>query len=172
MTRVRAAAAATALLGPLLLAGLAGCGIKPTGPVDSGSAATVLVAGPEGFSMLYFLGPDGRLVPSPQRDVPKVPPVELLNRLLDGPGQREREAGLTSEVPSLHGKRVDVPAISSTSPDVMTVQLPFDVEDLTPNARLQLVCTLGSTAAKGVRLTVAVKGSYGTLGAIGCDGRQ
>ncbi|MFB6619764.1 hypothetical protein ACIGFK_23670 [Streptomyces sp. NPDC085524] len=171
MTRVRAMAAATALLGPLLLAGLAGCGIKPTGPVDSGSAATVLVAGPEGFSMLYFLAPDGRLVPSPQRDMLKVSPVELLNRLLEGPGQREKEAGLTTEVPSVHGRRVDAPAISTTAQDVMTVHLPFDVEDLTPNARRQLVCTLGSAASKGGRLTIALRGTSGTLDAVGCDGR-
>ncbi|MFJ8016930.1 hypothetical protein [Streptomyces sp. NPDC096339] len=167
MTRVRALATAAALLGPLLLAG---CGIKPTGPVDSGSAATVVVAGPDGFSVLYFLGPGGRLVPSPQRDMPKVPPFEVLNRLLDGPGQREQEAGLTTEVPSLHGWRLDSAAVSFGPRNEITARLPFAAEDLTDNARRQLVCSLASTGAKGARITVVLKGPTGSLEAVGCDG--
>ncbi len=159
-TRVRAVAAATALLSPLLLAG---CGIKPTAPVDSGSAATVTVPVPAGSAMLYFVSPDGLLVPSPQRDVPGLAPIQALTRLLDGPGERELAAGLTTQLPSVHGNRLDPSAVSFPTRDVMSVQLPFPAADLTPTARRQLVCTLVSTGGRGDRFTVALKGSEPAL---------
>ncbi|MFD7256966.1 hypothetical protein [Streptomyces sp. NPDC059874] len=165
MTRARAVTAA--LLSPLLLAG---CGIKPTGPVDSGSAATVPVAVPEEFSVVYFLTPEGRLAPVPQRDVPQPAPIQVLTRLLDGPGRKEQEAGLTTQVPSVHGKRLDVSAISNTAPGVITVALPFAVQDLTPTARRQLVCTVASTGGQENRTAVALDGIDTTLAAVGCDG--
>ncbi|MEV7521941.1 hypothetical protein [Streptomyces sp. NPDC091371] len=166
MTRLRAVAAGAALLSPLLLTG---CGIKPTGPVDSGAAATVAVIVPEDFSVLYFLSPEGRLVPSPQRDIPRVTPIQVLTRLLDGPGQRELEAGLATEVPSVHGKRLDPSVISMSGRDAMTVRLPFAVQDLTPTARRQLVCSLASTGSSGNRYTVALQGTDTTLAAEACD---
>ncbi|MEU9252273.1 hypothetical protein AB0D66_10575 [Streptomyces sp. NPDC048270] len=168
-TRGRSAAAAAVLLGPLLLAG---CGIKPTGPVDSGSAATVTVPVPAGSAVLYFVAPDGHLVPSPQRDVPGLAPLQALNRLLDGPGERELAAGLTTQVPSTHGIRLEPPAVSFPQRDVMRVQLPFPAADLTPTARRQLVCTLVSTGGREDRFTVALKGTDPALDLepVGCEG--
>lgn len=160
MTRLRTTAAPAALLSALLLAG---CGIEPTGPVDSGTAATVVVPGPENASVLYFAGPDGRLVPSPQRDVGQLAPLQALTRLLDGPGDRERAAGLTTEVPSTHGRRLDSSVISFPQRDVMQVRLPFPAEDLTPTARRQLVCSLASTGGPSDRLKVALKGTDAAL---------
>ncbi|MGP3689284.1 hypothetical protein ACTVZO_32060 [Streptomyces sp. IBSNAI002] len=160
-TRTRAAAAAAAaLLGPLLLAG---CGIKPTGPVDSGSAATVDVPVPDGSAVLYFVSPEGHLVPSPQRDVPTLAPLQALTRLLDGPGERELAAGLTTQVPSVHGRRLDTSVVTFPTRDVMRVQLPFAAADLTPTARRQLVCTLVTTGGRGDRFTVALKGTDAAL---------
>ncbi|MFB7029081.1 MULTISPECIES: hypothetical protein [unclassified Streptomyces] len=56
--RRRAVVAATALLA------LAGCGIQETDVVEAGGAATVVVQPvPEERMTLYFVGPDGRLMP-------------------------------------------------------------------------------------------------------------
>ncbi|MFD4247242.1 hypothetical protein ACFWP3_37490 [Streptomyces sp. NPDC058525] len=166
--RTRAAAAAAALLSPLLLAG---CGIKPTAPVDSGASASVAVSGPENSAVLYFVSPDGLLVPSPQRDVPTLAPVQALNRLLEGPGDVERAAGLTTQVPPTHGKRLDSSAVSFWH-GVMRVQLPFPAADLTPLARRQIVCSVLTTGVPSEPLTVALKGTDPALDLdpVGCEG--
>ncbi|MFF9847749.1 hypothetical protein [Streptomyces litmocidini] len=60
-TAVRCRTAVAALLGALVLAA---CGIQETDVVEAGGAATVAVApAPEFRMVLYFLGPDGRLLP-------------------------------------------------------------------------------------------------------------
>ncbi|MFD8205307.1 hypothetical protein ACFV2S_02660 [Streptomyces sp. NPDC059695] len=59
--RTRRRALAAALLGVL---SLAACGIQQTDVVEAGGAATIAVPpAPEFRMVLYFLGPDGRLVP-------------------------------------------------------------------------------------------------------------
>jgi len=64
--RRRTAAALTALLAT---AALAGCGIQGSDVVEAGGAPTVVVAPvPESRMLLYFLGPDGALMPV-SRDV-------------------------------------------------------------------------------------------------------
>ncbi|MFE0701264.1 hypothetical protein [Streptomyces sp. NPDC058872] len=66
---------AAALLGAVTLAA---CGIQETDVVEAGGAATVIVAPPPEFRMvLYFLGPDGRLVPV-IRDLQRPFPEETL----------------------------------------------------------------------------------------------
>ncbi|MFJ3764980.1 hypothetical protein ACIPQJ_12110 [Streptomyces sp. NPDC090082] len=59
--RARSRALAAVLLGVLALAA---CGIQKTDVVEAGGAATIAVPpAPEFRMVLYFLGPDGRLVP-------------------------------------------------------------------------------------------------------------
>lgn len=167
MTRVRLAATAAALLSPLLLAG---CGIKPTGPIDSGAAAIVVVPAPSTAALVYFVSPEGRLVPSPIKDSDRPPVVQVVNRLLAGPDPEERAAGLTTQLPSVSGRRLEAPAIGDASSQVVTVWLPFHVGDLTPTARRQLVCTVGSTGGPEERIRVAFKGTDGSsLEASDCD---
>ncbi|MFH8724429.1 hypothetical protein [Streptomyces termitum] len=76
MTR-RAARLALAAAG---LLALAGCGIRGSDVVEAGGAPTVVVAPfPESRLLLYFLGPDGRLMPV-SRDVGRPVPTR------SGPG--------------------------------------------------------------------------------------
>lgn len=97
MSRTRTLAPAAALLAPALL--LTGCGIKPTGVVESGAAAKVAVAAPARTSMAYFVTPEGRLVPSPQPEHTRDGPRGSLTGLLGGPGAPELEAGLGTRLP-------------------------------------------------------------------------
>ncbi|MFC8883066.1 hypothetical protein ACFT54_06815 [Streptomyces cinereoruber] len=80
--RRRAAAASAALLA--LAAG--GCGIRETDVVEAGGAATVVVQPvPEDRMTLYFLGPDGGMLPV-ARDVGPHAPSPSPTRPADGSG--------------------------------------------------------------------------------------
>ncbi|MFE6458592.1 hypothetical protein ACFVP0_14195 [Streptomyces cinereoruber] len=80
--RRRAAAAAAVLLA--LAAG--GCGIRETDVVEAGGAATVVVQPvPEERMTLYFLGPDGGMLPV-VRDVGPHAPSPSPTRTADGSG--------------------------------------------------------------------------------------
>lgn len=168
MTRAKAVstAAAAALAGTLLLSA---CGIRPTGVIGSGEAAHVKVPGAEVASTLYFISPEGRLIPSPQSEPLRVPPAQLLTRLLEGPDSREREAGITTALPRVTGKRIGSSVVSYSERDVLAIKLAFKVGDLTPLARSQLVCTLASTGSPGVKIKVALAGTDTSLGAARCD---
>lgn len=167
MSRVRLVATATALLSPMLLAG---CGIKPTGVIDSGTAATVVVPAPGAASLVYFVSPEGRLVPFPLKDTPPMPAYQVVNRLLEGPGPEERAAGLSTQLPSISGKRLDPAVVEYSERQTLSVRLPFHVGDLTPTAHRQLVCSIASTASPRERLMVAVQGTDGSsLDPAGCD---
>ncbi|MBT2451941.1 hypothetical protein J7F03_33755 [Streptomyces sp. ISL-43] len=150
MRPVRTAAAAAALIGPLLLA--TGCGsIATTGVVESGRAGTVkLATGPE-TGIVYFVPPEGGLVPVALLDGPSHPsPNYLITRLLAGPDSAAQEVGLTSALPAVETKRV-VATWLTISDDGTSVQikLPFPVGPLSATARRQVACT----ALAGVRIT-------------------
>ncbi|MCX5375001.1 hypothetical protein [Streptomyces sp. NBC_00091] len=142
MSRIRGIAAATALLGPLLLSG---CGIKPTGVVESGAAAKVAVAAPARTSMAYFVTPEGRLAPSPQPEHTRDGPRGSLRGLLGGPGGAEAEAGLGTRLPPVEEKELEAIGVGFTARDRLEVRLPFPVAGLDPLAHRQLVCSALST---------------------------
>ncbi|MEU6865787.1 hypothetical protein ABZ924_21420 [Streptomyces sp. NPDC046876] len=119
---------------------LTGCGIKPTGVIESGAPAKMTVPVPNQDSMVYYLTLDGRLAPS---SVPYTSPSPggALARLLAGPTQQERAAGLRTAVPVLDSKTAAEVRVLQSNSAVVEVVLPIMVEDLPDPARRQLVCT-------------------------------
>ncbi|MFE5538101.1 hypothetical protein [Streptomyces sp. NPDC056492] len=146
MTRTRtttAAATAALLLGAAVLTG---CGIKPTGVIESGAAAKVVVPGPGTKGTVYFVTADGRLFPVPDRDQPSQSPALILVKLLVGPNEAARAAGLETRLPPLDIKKQGASAgTKMLSDDTIGVGLPFKVGTLSEVARQQLVCTIAST---------------------------
>ncbi|MFJ3175631.1 hypothetical protein ACIPJK_33355 [Streptomyces roseus] len=143
--RRRTAAAATAalLLGAVVLTG---CGIKPTGVIESGAAGKVVVPGPGTKGTVYFVTADGRLFPVPDRDQPSQSAAAILVKLLMGPDEEARAAGLETRLPPLDIKKQGASAgTSMLSDDTIGVGLPFKVGTLSEVARRQLVCTIAST---------------------------
>ncbi|MFD3804356.1 hypothetical protein ACFWTC_12160 [Streptomyces sp. NPDC058619] len=169
MTRLRnAAAAVAALLGPLLL--LSGCGIKPTGVVESGAAANVVVNSPDRAGVVYFVTPDDKLVPSPQVDSTLPSPVGTVLRLLAGPGPQERAAGLGTRLPGWDGTAPGSVSVSFTSPQSVEVKVPFMVLDLPELAMRQLVCTVASVVGSEIPdVRVTLRGPGTTLFGERCD---
>ncbi|MFJ7778871.1 hypothetical protein [Streptomyces yangpuensis] len=175
-TRSRATAAAAALTGCALL--LAGCGIKRTGVIESGHAATVKVPGSKNAATLYYVSKDGdRVVPVPfsiGTDY-MLAPVPLLRILLDGPTGPASAAGLTTALPkvSASGPDSEKVAVSKYQPDKgITVGVPFPVADLSDLARKQLVCTFGVSAVRDTVTPVAIQGTDTTLPATDCNPRR
>ncbi|MEU3774939.1 hypothetical protein AB0F11_17350 [Streptomyces sp. NPDC032472] len=162
--RTRAAARAVALPAAAGLL-LTGCGIKPTGVVESGAPAKMAVAGPTENSLVYYITPDDRLTPS---TVPyTIPsPGGALARLLAGPTQQERAAGLRTAVPVVDLRSaVEVRVLQSNS-DTVEVVLPILVEGLTDLARGQLVCTTLSSQPSHYR--AALRGPDTVIEAAPC----
>ncbi|MGW7329107.1 hypothetical protein ACWGIU_11065 [Streptomyces sp. NPDC054840] len=168
-TGSREAAATAVLLGCALL--ITGCGIKRTGVIDSGHAATVKVPGGNS-TVLYFLSKEGdRLVPSPVGGFEghNINPVVLVSLLLGGPRGRAGEVGLTTGLPRLPAGKDDDLAVSPYSHQGMTVQVPFAVGALSPLARMQLVCTVGVSAVPDTLSPVTLQGTDTTLAPADCD---
>ncbi|MFI8278289.1 hypothetical protein ACIGBH_26145 [Streptomyces sp. NPDC085929] len=165
MTRVRTAAAAGAAL---LLGGLplTGCGIKPTGVIESGDAAKVVFPDAHTKGTVYFVRSDGRLAPVPEREQPAESPVSVLMRLLIGPLDREKAAGLETRVPAPADRKPPFGLSASVFGETLEVRLPFAVAGLSETARRQLVCTAASV---NPRYAVVLRGPDTSLGPAGCD---
>ncbi len=172
-TRARATAATAAVAGCALL--LAGCGIKRTGVIDSGHAATVKVPGGKTAAVLYFVSKEGdRLVPVPFviSDEYTLAPVPLLRLLLKGPSGPAHAAGLTTALPRLSDGQEEAAEVSAWSPDKgMTIRVPFAVGGLSELARNQLVCTVGVSAVPDTITPVALQGTDTLLPAADCPRR-
>lgn len=168
MTRLRnATAAVAALLGPLLLAG---CGIKPTGVVESGTAATVVINSPDRAGLVYFVTPDDKLVPSPQLESPSSSAVAILLRLLNGPGTQERAAGLGTRLPALDDSRAGAVDATFTAPGNLEVRVPFKVDGLSRLAHRQVVCSVTSaTAGDSTAVRVTLRGPDAVVFEEPCD---
>ncbi|MFF1505800.1 hypothetical protein [Streptomyces sp. NPDC058326] len=202
--------AATALLGPLFLVALSGCGIQETDVVEAGGAATVIVAPiPNDRIVLYFLGPDGRSMPvarDPQHPGPEatfptdgstadtatyegfgpgyeisaddlkrsgaaVTTDKILAMLLAGPQRHEASAGITTDLPALHGEGPHVVPVDATTSARRTLRLraPFPVRELSDAAVRQLVCTTAYADHPTGLADVSVTGPDGTLPTSRCD---
>ncbi|MGW7314905.1 hypothetical protein [Streptomyces sp. NPDC054854] len=135
------ALAGMALTGPLLLTA---CGIAPTGVVESGAPARVAVAAPARGPLAFFVGPDGRLVPSPQPRSAASGPLSGVLGLLRGPGRTELRAGLGTRLPAVEGPDVAAVSVVATAEDALDVRVPFPVAGLDAVARGQLVCSAAS----------------------------
>ncbi|MFF4446318.1 hypothetical protein [Streptomyces sp. NPDC001502] len=172
-TRSRAAAATAVLVSCALL--LTGCGIKRTGVIDSGHAATVRMSGGNKSNFLYFVSKEGdRLVPSPfsLSEGYRLNPVVLLRLLLDGPRGRAGEVGLTTALPQLPVGQEEQLAVSPYTHDGTTVRVPFAVGNLSDLARMQLVCTIGAAVVTDTLSPVVLQGSDTTLPAADCERKR
>ncbi|MEU9103384.1 hypothetical protein AB0D54_03285 [Streptomyces xanthophaeus] len=169
MTPVRTAVAVAAVvLGSLLTAG---CGIKPTGVIESGAAASVVIGPRDPSGLVYFVTPDGKLVPSPQVDSPPSSPTGTMLRLLAGPGPQERAAGLGTRLPALAGNEAGAVGVTfPTEGGVVEVRVPFRVEELPQVARRQLVCTAMSVAVnESGTVDVMLRGPDSAFAGERCD---
>ncbi|MEV7616354.1 hypothetical protein [Streptomyces sp. NPDC089799] len=171
----RTASAATPLVPLVLLALLAaGCGVKPTGIIESGRPASMAVAGEgERSSMIYLIGPTGLLTPVQRHNYPPYSAPDLLRLLADGPTQDERKAGLRSNLPVIPDpKQRARPAVVEypEGRDGPTrVTLAYRVADLTAAARRQLVCTTAFATSRSGHAQVILTGPDTTLPATSCD---
>ncbi|MCX5611275.1 MULTISPECIES: hypothetical protein [unclassified Streptomyces] len=169
-TRSRATAATAALAGCALL--LAGCGIKRTGVIESGHAATAKVPGGKTAGVIYFVSKEGdRLVPVPFGISAEytIAPEGLLGLLLNGPTGPAQEAGLTTALPRLTSGMAGV-GVSEYSPSAgLTVRVPFAVGSLSELARKQLVCTIGVSAVPETLSPVTLQGTDTALPSADCD---
>ncbi|MER6317353.1 hypothetical protein ABT237_26845 [Streptomyces sp. NPDC001581] len=172
-TRARATAATAALAGCALL--LTGCGIKRTGVIESGHAATVKVPNGTNAAVLYFVSKEGdRLIPVPFAINPEytLAPVPLVRLLLHGPTPSAQEAGLTTALPQVPDGQEQAVTVSAYVPGKgLTVHVPFAVAGLSDLARNQLVCTVGTSAVPDVVTQVTLHGSDTILPAAECTQR-
>jgi hypothetical protein len=108
---------------------VAGCGVEPSGVDAGGEAPTGVSPGVN----LYFLNAKGDLEPQ-LRDTGRLGTVsEALTLLLLGPGGSEAR----TEIARVPMTRVVV----TSTPDVITVNLPLTINDVTPKGIDQIVCT-------------------------------
>ncbi|MEU9084165.1 hypothetical protein [Streptomyces sp. NPDC048357] len=172
-TRARATAATAALAGCALL--LTGCGIKRTGVIESGHAATVKVPNGKNAAVLYYVSKEGdRLVPVPFVINPEytLAPVPLVRLLLNGLTPPAQEAGLTTALPKVPDGQEQAVTVSAYVPDKgLTVHVPFAVGSLSDLARNQLVCTVGTSAVPNVVTQVTLHGTDTILPAADCTHR-
>lgn len=173
-TRSRTTVAMAALAGCALL--IAGCGIKRTGVIDSGHAATVKVPGGKNAAVLYFVSKEGdRLVPVPFAIAADytLAPSPLVRLLLNGPSGPAQEAGLTTALPRLSDEQRDSVTVSEYTLDKgLTVHVPFAVANLSDLARNQLVCTVGVSAVPDTLAQVTLQGTDATLLSADCNPRR
>lgn len=101
---VRRRAIAAALLGIL---SLAACGIQDSDVVEAGGAATIAVPpAPEFRMVLYFLGPDGRLVPVAREVGMPVPETTFAWGGTDKEAERKAQGMGSGQSSQEHGARV------------------------------------------------------------------
>ncbi|WP_329377505.1 hypothetical protein OG625_07340 [Streptomyces sp. NBC_01351] len=165
MTQNRTAAVATALLGPLLLAG---CGIKATGVIESGEPAKVFVPRRSPAASLYFLTQQDALVAVNRDAIESSTPEIVLAWLLKGPNEKERAAGLRSAIPPLgEGEAPAEVSVTPTAERGFDVRLPFKIGKLPEMARQQVICTVvASQSSSGA--TVVLRGTDKSLPAGEC----
>jgi hypothetical protein len=126
----------------LLVALLAGCGVRPSGVIHGGPAP----AGPVGGTRIYLVsGGEPALV---LRGPRLADPAEVLRVLAAGPTEAERAQGFTTEVPS-----GIAPARLGFEDGTTAVTLSADVRALSVLAVVQIVCTVQAmTSAQPVSL--------------------
>ncbi|MDH6224849.1 hypothetical protein [Streptomyces sp. MJP52] len=175
--RLRAAAALAALLP------LTACGIQETDVIEAGGGATIDVLPARQVGMiLFFLSPDGLLMPSsrsadyegadggqqwPDGTGAAAPSVEeTVSALLGGPVPPERSAGMDND-PSLPGPgtRVEV----TVSDGSLELHLAAPLDGLSERAERQLVCTAAYAERAAGSAPVALRGTDGTRAPARCD---
>lgn len=125
---------------------LAACGVRPSGVVGGGEAPTGVAPG----VTLYFVDAHGDLQPQ-LRETGRLGSIsEALALLLSGPGGSTLRTGIAETTTS----RVVV----TTTPEVIRLELPLTIQDVTPRGVDQFVCTaLGVHVQSGGARTTKVQ---------------
>ncbi|MFJ9057862.1 hypothetical protein [Streptomyces sp. NPDC102409] len=178
--------------GVAALAALTACGIQETDVIGASGPATIDVLPARQVRMLlFFLSPDGTLMPVPRivsgedpagfgdeytrqaedtagsTDPSARPPTEkTLAALVAGPQGAELRAGLRSD-PSL--RSLTARARLSRSGDTVDVDVAAPVGGLTGSARRQLVCTLAYAESADGGIKVTLRGTDGSRAPERCD---
>ncbi|MFI8003587.1 hypothetical protein [Streptomyces sp. NPDC086010] len=182
---LRPAAAVTAL------AALTACGIQETDVIGANGPATIdVLPARQVRMMLFFLSPDGALMPVPRMvgggdatgfgenyggeeesgegsaDAGRPPTVKVVAALVAGPQEAERRAGLRSD-PTLAA--LDAAVRVSPSGNGVDVTTAAPLSGLTEAARRQLVCTIAFAESPDGGVMVTLRGSDGALAPERCD---
>ncbi|MEV7418665.1 hypothetical protein [Streptomyces sp. NPDC089919] len=158
----------------VLVAGLlaAGCGIQGSDVIEAGGPAKVAVPSSTERSraLMYLVTPDGELAPVVRgQGFPAgytVAPSAMVRMLLGGPNDRERAAGLRTEVPAR--ERPELVGVEFGN-GVVRVQLGGPVRSLSARARQQVVCTVEATQPPDQESRVELTGSDGALAPADCE---
>ncbi|MBE1491433.1 GerMN domain-containing protein [Plantactinospora soyae] len=144
----------------LLMALVAGCGVRPTGVITGGAAPV----GPARGVPLFFVADQHlALVLRPTTPVDSVDDVLAL--LLAGPDPTERELGYGTEIPADAGR----PTTTTSDPSGTTVKLSGDVLALSPTAVDQIVCTVRDAMPTGGPARVTLAGPDGSREPLTCS---
>lgn len=182
---LRIAAAATAL------AALTACGIQETDVIGANGPATIdVLPARQVRMMLFFLSPDGALMPVPRvvgggdatgfgedyggeeesgegsADAGRPPTVKVVAALAAGPQEAERRAGLRND-PALAALHTAVHV--SRSGDGVDVAAAAPLSGLSEAARRQLVCTIAFAESTDGTVMVTLRGSDGARAPERCD---
>ncbi|UMP05246.1 GerMN domain-containing protein [Amycolatopsis sp. EV170708-02-1] len=133
----------------LLVAVVAGCGVRPSAVITGAPAP----AGPANAAVLYFLsGGQPVRVLRPLAD--ELSPASPLDLLAAGPDESERERHYTTEVPPGTAVLDQTPA-----PNGITVTLSVGVARLSARAVDQIVCTARDSLGGSAQITLRGEGS-------------
>ena len=136
----------------VLVAALTGCGVRPSGVISGGPAPTDHLAPPveqpKDVTLYFLAGSSLTPVLRPARQ--RLRPVQALALLEQGPGDAERAANLTSEVPTgLNPVTVTIDASGNVD-----VVVSADVTTLSNPAVDQIVCTVRDALSATAPITL------------------
>lgn len=125
----------------------AGCGVGSTGPVRAGDPASGL-RDPESathYAQLYFVSPYGLRAVSRKVGSPATP-QQALDLLLKGPDSADRDRGLITEVPPIHGRLV-----ARAADGAVDLRLPVPVANMAGGGLglSQIICTAANARVAG-----------------------
>ncbi|MFC9943910.1 hypothetical protein [Streptomyces pratensis] len=178
--------------GVAALVALTACGIQETDVVGASGPATIDVLPARQVRMLlFFVSPDGSLMPVPRiaggGDAPgfgegytseadettgstdpsaRPPTGKIIAALVAGPREAERRAGLRND-PSLTALTAD--ARISIAGDTAVVVAAAPMGGLAEAARRQLVCTVAYAESPDGGIIVTLRGTDGALAPERCD---
>ncbi|MES5823306.1 hypothetical protein [Streptomyces sp. RG80] len=174
--RLRVVSLAVAAAVPLL----GGCGIQESDVIEAGGPASVQAFLNREYDMLlFFRSPDGGLSPVIRTTGPSaglggeyevsgsgdqnagdpegpVPTEKVVLALLNGPGELDRAAGLSTALPGI-GRGGSV-AVEPTSDGRVTARVPLALGELDSTALRQLTCTIAYSQDPDGQVVVELRG--------------
>ncbi|MEV5407791.1 hypothetical protein AB0K60_02980 [Thermopolyspora sp. NPDC052614] len=143
------------------LVAVAGCGVRPSGVIRGGDPPKGSVA--RAATITLYLVRDGRVTAVTRPGGRPLSPADTLTLLAAGPTEREREQGLTSEVPS----SVGLFSVAVKPDGGLEVTLSSPVGELSTRAVEQITCT-AAAIMRGSTGKVTVTGGGRSVGPLKC----